>query len=232
MPLYQANTSFDHGGIRVQKGEVVEDDHFLYTLFPSRFTLLANALSAELPLALVDVGGGVDQIRARGVPRLLTSFSPSAGVTNTASETSLLSATFDTAADELAVGDIIQVEMWGTYLNNSGTTATTAWRLKADTLGMAQTTANLVISAATNHSWRYNATLLVQAAGAVSSTGLLTLRAALGTGNDESQQTVQDTTNTIDITQPITWDFTADHDAAHASLTAIMLGGLMWHTKV
>ena len=197
-----------------------------------RYQPRLSALSAELPLALVDAGGGVDQVQARGVPRLIASLTPGSAVVSTATETSLLSATFDTAADELAVGDIVRIEAWGTFFNNSGAVRTTTYRVKADTLGLATGIFNLAIAASTNRAWRLDVTMLMQAAGDVSTSGLITCRGTLGSANDESQQTIADGANTVDLAQPITWDLTADHDVSDANLSTVLVGALIWHTKV
>lgn len=38
MAIYRANTSFDYAGQQIRVGDVVEDDHYLFTRFPTRFT--------------------------------------------------------------------------------------------------------------------------------------------------------------------------------------------------
>lgn len=191
-----------------------------------------DTLAAELPVSLEDLGNGTTEIRSRGVPRLIHSFVAGSAVVSTLDETTLLSATFDTAADELAVGDVLTFEAWGTLLNNTGDFRTTSYRLKGDGSAIVAASANLVPTASTTRTWRFVGTMLLQAANAVSSTGFLSIRGALASASDTVMQTVQDTTNTLDLTQPITWDITADHDVSNASLTTVLLGALLWHTKV
>lgn len=42
MALYEANVAFEHGGIQVPLGHIVDSDHYLFVLFPMRFTALAS----------------------------------------------------------------------------------------------------------------------------------------------------------------------------------------------
>lgn len=192
-----------------------------------------DTLSAELPLTLTDLGNGTTELRARGVPRLIHSFTPGAAVASTATEGSLAT-TFDTAADELAEGDVLMLEAWGTLENDDaqGDPHTTTYRLRGDTLVAAAANANLVADASTTRTWRFVATILIGASGALNSTGFLSVRGALAAASDTTFQTVQDSTATLDLAQPITWDLTADHDEASATLTTTLLGALLWHVKV
>ena len=38
MASYIANVSFEHSGVRIQAGQVIDSTHYLFTMFPSRFT--------------------------------------------------------------------------------------------------------------------------------------------------------------------------------------------------
>lgn len=187
-------------------------------------------LSVELPLTLEADG----EVRARGVERLIHSFTPGSAIVNTADETSLLSATFDTAASELAEGDLLRFLWWGTVMNDSSANRTTIFRTKADGLGLGSAQLNAYIDAnVLNRHWRYEMVVVVGATGtAPRSTGLLTLRASLGGAHDEAQQTHSASGNVLNLAQPITWDFTVDHDVADPNLSAVLIGGLMWHTRV
>ncbi len=43
MALYRASTTFDWAGWRIDVGQIIEDDHVLYTLFPDRFITTERA---------------------------------------------------------------------------------------------------------------------------------------------------------------------------------------------
>jgi hypothetical protein len=38
-----ANVTFEHAGEQVRVGDIFDDSHFLYTMFPTRFTVQADA---------------------------------------------------------------------------------------------------------------------------------------------------------------------------------------------
>jgi hypothetical protein len=42
MALYEANVAFEHGGIRVDVGDIIDASNYLFILFPSRFTAVAD----------------------------------------------------------------------------------------------------------------------------------------------------------------------------------------------
>lgn len=49
MAVVQANVSFEHGGIHIEQGQMVEDDHYLYGMFPDRFTTISLAVIPGSP---------------------------------------------------------------------------------------------------------------------------------------------------------------------------------------
>lgn len=42
MAIIEANVSFDHGGRQVKVGDLFDTTHYLYALFPSRFTAVTS----------------------------------------------------------------------------------------------------------------------------------------------------------------------------------------------
>lgn len=53
MALVQATAAFDWAGIKVEVGDVFEDDHILYTKFPSKFSVpniaIGNSAAGSTP---------------------------------------------------------------------------------------------------------------------------------------------------------------------------------------
>lgn len=84
MPLYQANVAFDHGGVRVEVGDIVDDGHYLYTLFPSNFTIYSEAVSSTTVTATTSFTASAGTVVAAGgsvtVSGLGTADPSSAGV--------------------------------------------------------------------------------------------------------------------------------------------------------
>lgn len=76
MGLYQCNADFTHGGVQVRKGDVIEDDHELYVLFPSRFTAVSGGSGASGAVRLVTL----DVTHATsGLAAGVTIFTPAVG---------------------------------------------------------------------------------------------------------------------------------------------------------
>lgn len=63
-------------------------------------------------------------------PRVLSANGGASAFSNTTTETSILSTTPSLTANTLAVGDVIELEFQGSYLNNSGATQTLTTRIK------------------------------------------------------------------------------------------------------
>ncbi len=65
MALYKANITFSHGGNVIRKGDIIDStSSYLYTMFPTRFTLVSGAtltspLGTVYTLAISEDGGTI-----------------------------------------------------------------------------------------------------------------------------------------------------------------------------
>jgi len=88
MAVYKANVSFDHAGVHIEQGRLIEDDDYLYTMFPTRFTVMFTGGTAVTDQSggTASAGGTIGTIIAG------TADATSAGLTSTQNAVASLAA--------------------------------------------------------------------------------------------------------------------------------------------
>lgn len=155
---------------------------------------------------------------------------PGIAYSNSVTETSLFSATHDIPANSLAVGDLIEVVAFGSYLQNSGAGRDVTFNAYFDAVKVALVISsfggNAVPANAAARPWMYTAKIRIASIGATgtcNSVASLTLGAPAGQG-DILLEGLAPLAATIDTTQALTVDLKSVLSAATATQTMTCLG--------
>lgn len=172
-----------------------------------------------------------DVVELAEVPGLILQIASNAGTgfSNTTAETTLWSGTkYDIVENTLAVGDIIEVTGWGTYVNDSGADRTLNIRVKFDAVVLGGTAPAAIPDAnGGEYAWRMTCTIRVVAVGPV---GILSANMDFGMGfpanlaEDQFHSIRTTASSVVDTTQPFTIDVTGDLDAATSTQTVAASG--------
>lgn len=210
-----------------------------------RTTLGLDTVAATLPLD-VSSSGGVSTLRAYEVPSLkaAANLTPSAAVGNTTTETAFTATGWTTVGSpqQVNVGDMIEWEIWGTRLNNTGADQQTDFRLRIG--GLAGTavpsvhripaTASVCPAASVARAWRIEGRGIVRTGLTMDCHSRLVVAAASVAAGivDTFTNYKQVTLSAVTFSSNQEWLPTVKHNAADANLTAVMLGCWIRHTPV
>lgn len=138
----------------------------------------------------------------------------------------LHTAVFQTAANELAVGDLLHVHAGGSLLNNTGSSRTLTLRVDADTVTQVSVAFVVSVASATYYRWNLDAWIVIAPGGV---TTLCWGSAAFGNllGSADVQLSLPTVGGAVDLTQPIDWRVSVQPSLNHADLRMTMAGGMM-----
>lgn len=181
---------------------------------------------ASLPEWADGIGTALDEsvLGFVGVDSVVTRWAGSAGVSDTASETSLLASTLTVA--DMQLDTIIHLDLVGSITNNTGANRNMVIRLKVAGSAAATWTFNTIPSSATPRVWYGQIAIqAIDFIGArLTGAGRLSVSAA-GTGLDFGAVTAGVAYGTFTVGDPLTFDVTAQPSVASASLSAGVTGG-------
>lgn len=186
-------------------------------------------LAVERP-GLLTPGIGVETLTFPGVPRMVWNGTPISTVSSSVAQTNLFTTQWQSAANQLAVGDLLHVLAGGTFLNNTAGPSSLTLRVRGDAVTIASSGVMAVAQGATGRTWRLDAWITITSSTTTASGGAAAMGGILTATNsfDRAMATVA---GTVDLTQPIDWEITGQLGNSDAAINMVAVWGQIHHVK-